>query len=317
MQNTKPRIGVIGTGAIGGFYGVMLARAGYEVHFLLRSEYDAVRENGITVESSVLGELNLKPVNAYKDVADMPRCDWLLVGAKSTSNKSLAPIIAAAAAPDAKVILLQNGLNNEAHLREHLPADLHLIAGLCYVCLFRTAPGVVVHQHNGMIDLAYHSGPATDAERKSIIAAGAAMFRESGVNSRETPSLESARWQKLVWNAPFNGISVILNAGTEALLANESSLLLIKEMMQEVIGAAQACGHDIPDQLDEMLLKGTKSMPDYFPSMYHDWMHKRPMELDNLYGEALRLAAEAGYSMPRIEAQMRMLQFIQDGYSAN
>lgn len=317
MQNTKPRIGVIGTGAIGGFYGVMLARAGYEVHFLLRSEYDAVCENGITVESSVLGELNLKPVNAYKDVADMPPCDWLLVGAKSTSNTTLAPIIAAAAAPDAKVILLQNGLNNEAHLREHLPADLHLIAGLCYVCLFRTAPGVVVHQHNGMIDLAYHSGPANEAEQKDIVAAGAAMFRESNVTSRETPSLESARWQKLVWNAPFNGISVILNAGTEALLANESSLLLIKEMMQEIIGAAQACGHDIPDQLDEMLLKGTRAMPDYFPSMYHDWMHKRPMELDNLYGEALRMAAEVGYSMPRIEAQMRMLQFIQDGYSAS
>lgn len=317
MQNTKPRIGVIGTGAIGGFYGLMLARAGYDVHFLLRSEYDAVCENGITVESMVLGNLNLKPVNAYKDVADMPPCDWLLVGAKSTTNETLAPIIAAAAAPGAKVVLLQNGLNNEAHLRAHLPDDLHLIGGLCYVCLFRTAPGVVVHQHNGMIDLAYHSGPADKAEQQEIIAAGAAMFRESGVTSRETDSLESARWQKLVWNAPFNGISVILNAGTHALLANESSLQLIRDMMHEVVGAARACGHEISDQLVDMLLKGTLGMPDYFPSMYHDWAHKRPMELENLYGEALRMAADAGYAMPRIEAQMRMLQFIQDGYTAD
>src|SRR5690554_5699955 len=86
MQNAKPRIGVIGTGAIGGFYGLMLARAGHDVHFLLRSEYSAVREHGITVDSRVHGELNLNPVQAYADVAEMPTCDWLLVGAKSTTN---------------------------------------------------------------------------------------------------------------------------------------------------------------------------------------------------------------------------------------
>src|SRR5690606_40629412 len=103
----KPRIGVIGTGAIGGFYGVMLARAGYDVHFLLRSEYEAVKQNGITIDSMVHGELNLNPAQAYDDAAQMPACDCLLVGAKSTSNAALAPLIARAAAPGARVVLLQ------------------------------------------------------------------------------------------------------------------------------------------------------------------------------------------------------------------
>src|SRR5690554_3242501 len=186
----KPRIGVIGTGAIGGFYGVMLARAGYDVHFLLRSEYAAVQQNGIVVESQVHGELTLPSVQAYDDVAQMPACDWLLVGAKSTSNDALAPIIAKAAASGARVLLLQNGLNNEAHLREQLPADLHLIGGLCYVCLYRKGPGVVVHQDNGMIDLAYHSGQGDDEQQQAIIAEGAAMFREAGLKAREQSSLE-------------------------------------------------------------------------------------------------------------------------------
>lgn len=313
---TKPRIGVIGTGAIGGFYGVMLARAGYDVHFLLRSEYAAVQQHGITVDSWVHGELNLAPVQAYDDVAAMPACDWLLVGAKSTSNDSLAPLIARAAAPGAKVVLLQNGLSNEAHLRDQLPADLHLIGGLCYVCLYRKGPGVVVHQDNGMIDLAYHSGPASAEEQQQMIAEGAAMFREAGLKAREQGNLEGARWQKLVWNAPFNGVSVMLNAGTETLLAHPASRQLIRDLMQEVVDAAEACGHKMPESLADKLLVGTQRMPDYLPSMYHDWLHKRPMELDNLYGEALQLAAAAGCSMPRTEALLNMLRFIQDGYLA-
>ena len=316
MQQVKPRIGVIGTGAIGGFYGLMLARAGHDVHFLLRSEYPAVREQGITVESQVHGELNLHPVQAYADAADMPPCDWLLVGAKSTSNESLAPLIAQAAAPGARVILLQNGLNNEQQLRQWLPEDLHLIGGLCYVCLYRKAPGVVVHQDNGMIDLGYHSGPAVGEQRQELIAAGAALFREAGIKAREMAELDTARWQKLIWNAPFNGVSVVLNAGTQALLANEASRQLIRELMQEVVDAAEACGHRMPEALADKLLAGTQRIPDYLPSMYHDWLHKRPMELDALYGEALSLAAAAGCNMPRTETLLQMLRFIEAGYLA-
>ena len=311
----KPRIGVIGTGAIGGFYGVMLARAGYDVHFLLRSEYAAVQQNGIVVESLVEGELTLPSVQAYDDVAKMPPCDWLLVGAKSTGNDALAPLIAKAAAPDARVLLLQNGLNNEAHLREQLPNDLHLIGGLCYVCLYRKAPGVVVHQDNGMIDLAYHSGGADAEQQQAIIAEGAAMFREAGLKAREQNSLEEARWQKLVWNAPFNGASVVLDAGTQTLLANEASRELIRDLMLEVVGAAEACGHQMPESLADKLLVGTQRMPDYLPSMHQDWQHKRPMELDNLYGEALKLAAAVGYSMPRTETLLSMLEFKQASYT--
>lgn len=310
----KPRIGVIGTGAIGGFYGVMLARAGYDVHFLLRSEYEAVQQNGISIESMVLGDLKLQPAQAYRDAADMPPCDWLLVGAKSTSNDMLAPLIAKAAAPGARVLLLQNGLSNEEQLRDQLPADLHLVGGLCYVSLYRKGPGVVVHQDNGMIDLAYHCAGALTEQQQEIIAEGAAMFREAGLRAREQANLESARWQKLVWNLPFNGVSVMLDAGTDALLKNPASRQLIRDLMQEVVEAAEACGHSMPESLADKLLVGTQRIPDYLPSMHQDWQHRRPMELNNLYGEALRLAGEAGYSMPRTQALLNMLQFLQDGY---
>lgn len=315
MQSAQPRVGVIGTGAIGGFYGLMLARAGHDVRFLLRSEYAAVRERGITVDSMIHGNMTLNPVQAYQNVTDMPPCDWLLVGTKATGNADLAPIITAAAAQGAKVILFQNGLNNEEHLRPLLPEHIHLIGGLCYVCLFREGPGLVKHQANGLVDLGYHSGSASEDEAAAIIAQAAQMFRDSGVEAREMGNIDLARWQKLVWNASFNGVSVLLDAGTESLLGNPASRQLVGDLMEEIVGAAKACGHNMPEDYAAKLLKATRHMPDYYPSMYHDWLHKRPMELESLYGEALRLGSEAGYSMPRTEALLNMLQFVQDSYT--
>ncbi|HAB02956.1 MAG TPA: 2-dehydropantoate 2-reductase, partial [Pseudomonas sp.] len=159
MTLRKQRIGIIGSGAIGGFYGVMLARAGFDVHFLLRSEYDVVRQHGLTIDSAVHGSVQLN-VQAYANAADMPPCDWLLIGAKATSNTELASLIVQAAARDAKVVLLQNGLGMEEQLRADLPAHLHLLGGLCFICVDRQAPGVIRHQALGAVNLGYHSGPA-------------------------------------------------------------------------------------------------------------------------------------------------------------
>ncbi len=130
MDSKQQRIGVIGTGAIGGFYGLMLAHAGHDVHFLLRSEFEAVNRAGLSLNSAVHGFRRLAPVQAYHSAQDMPPCDWLLVGAKTTGNDELAPLIRAAAAPGAKVLLLQNGLGVEERLRPLLPESLHLLGGL-------------------------------------------------------------------------------------------------------------------------------------------------------------------------------------------
>lgn len=113
-QVGNPRIGIIGSGAIGGFYGLMLARAGFDVHFLLRSEYQAVHKQGLQLDSAVHGQVRM-PVQAYASAADMPPCDWLLVGAKATNNAELAPLIVQAAAPQARVVLLQNGLGSRSN----------------------------------------------------------------------------------------------------------------------------------------------------------------------------------------------------------
>jgi 2-dehydropantoate 2-reductase len=307
----KPRIGIIGTGAIGGFYGVMLARAGFDVHFLLRSEFEAVAQNGLRVESAVHGELLLNPVQAYASAADMPPCDWLLVGAKSTANVELAPLIAEAAAPDAKVLVLQNGLAVEDRLRAALPDSLHVLGGLCFICVHRLAPGVVAHQAFGAVNMGYHSGPTANADaRQAIVEEGAALFKAAGIDSQAMPELQQARWQKLVWNVPYNGLSVLLQASTSALMTDSYSRELILDLMNEVVAGAQACGYNMPEGYAAKLFATTEQMPDYWPSMYHDFREKRPLELDAIYSRPLAAALDAGRDMPKIRALFQTLAFI-------
>ncbi|WP_131671646.1 putative 2-dehydropantoate 2-reductase [Pseudomonas parakoreensis] len=309
--DSKPVIGIIGTGAIGGFYGLMLARAGFDVHFLLRSEFSAVAERGLQVDSAVHGTLTLNPVQAYARAEDMPACDWLLVGAKTTSSAGLAPAIIAAARPGAKVLVLQNGLDVEDSLREWLPDSLHLLGGLCLICVHRGGPGHITHQALGAVNVGYHSGPATDdAARMALVEEGASLFRAAGIDSQAMANLQQARWQKLVWNIPYNGLSVLLGAGTTPLMADADSRALIQALMAEVVQGARACGHEIPSGYAEYLFTMTEKMPDYWPSMYHDFLHKRPLELEAIYARPLAATKAAGCELPRIEALYRTLGFI-------
>ncbi|HHX34718.1 MAG TPA: putative 2-dehydropantoate 2-reductase [Gammaproteobacteria bacterium] len=309
-EQQQPRIGILGTGAIGGFYGLMLARAGFDVHFLLRSEYAAVSRNGLRVESAVHGELRLPQPQTYHDPAQMPACDWLLVCAKATSNAELAPLINQVTAPGAKVVLLQNGLGAEDELRPFLDEHLHLLGGLCFIYINRTAPGVIEHHASGVINLGYHSGGATAEEGYAIAQQGAEFFQQSGLTSKALRQLEQARWQKLVWNIPYNGLSVLLNSDTAQLMAEPHSRTLIADLMDEVVVAAAACGYPLADNFSSAVLKSTESMPAYFPSMYHDFRQKREMELEAIYRAPLKAAQAAGYEMPKVKMLLQMLEYL-------
>ncbi|WP_017901877.1 putative 2-dehydropantoate 2-reductase [Pseudomonas asplenii] len=316
VSTIRPRVGIIGTGAIGGFYGVMLARAGFDVHFLLRGEFSAVADNGLRIDSAVHGQLHLNPVQAYASADDLPPCDWLLVGAKATANAELAPLIARVAAPGARVLLLQNGLGVEEQLRPLLPDSLHLLGGLCFICVHRAGPGAVVHQALGSVNLGYHSGPLFDDDcaRQALVEEGAALFRQAGIESQAMADLEQARWQKLVWNVPYNGLSVLLRASTTPLMSDTRSRELVQALMAEVVLGARACGHLLPAGYAEHLFKLTERMPDYWPSMYHDFIHRRALELEAIYARPLAAALEAGCELPKIRALYQALGFI-DGHN--
>ena len=311
-EQKQPRIGVIGTGAIGGFYGLMLARAGFDVHFLLRSEYQDVKRNGLRVNHAELGELALPVVQAWHDVADMPKCDWLLVGAKTTSNADLAEIINQAAAADAKVVLLQNGLAVEDELRPLLAEQVHLLGGLCFICVHRSAPGVIEHEAHGGVNIRR----LIDRQSASAISAQIADQAAGQVSVKQ--DLIPRQWRSWSKHAGKNWceyslrwlLSVLLNSNTRQLMDEPHSRALVADLMAEVVEAAAACGYPLPEHLVANMLKATDAMPDYWPSMYHDFSHKRPLELQAIYVAPLAAAGAVGCEMPKVAMLLQSLEFL-------
>ena len=135
------RYGVIGTGAVGGFYGARLARSGREVHFLLHRDYDFVKEHGLFVDSCD-GNFHLPSPHVYNDVARMPQCDVVLVALKSTNNHMLPRLLPPLLHERTLVVLIQNGIGVEEDVQQQFP-DVWLAAGLAFICSAKTDPGRV------------------------------------------------------------------------------------------------------------------------------------------------------------------------------
>jgi 2-dehydropantoate 2-reductase len=297
-------IAIIGTGGIGGYYGARLAHGGHRVHFLLRSEYEAVKQNGLAVDSC-LGDFSVAAPLVYRNVGDMPPCDLVCVSVKSTANDGVFPLLGAAAKDGGSVLLLQNGFGNEEKLARHCPAA-RVFAGLCFICSFRDGPGRIRHTAYGRLSLAPLR--EEDAGKTQGLAA---LFERAGVETETHADLLLARWRKLVWNIPYNGLCVVMGCRTDGLANNPSMRVLVRSVMEEVIDAGQACGFDIPYSFAEEMAATTDVMPPYDPSMRLDALAGRQMEIDAIYANPAAFADAHGYDMKYTKMIRRQLEAIE------
>ena len=151
---------IVGSGAIGGYYGGRLASAGCDVHFLFHSDYDYVATNGLKVDS-VNGNFVINPINAYKSTADMPKCDVVLVGLKSTQNHLLPQLLPPLLESSTLVVLVQNGLGLEGQLAEALP-NQPIAGAAAFICSSRVGKGHILHADYGAITVGMYQGDCQD-----------------------------------------------------------------------------------------------------------------------------------------------------------
>ena len=296
---------IIGTGAIGGYYGAKLARAGRDVHFLLHRDYEYVRANGLRVDSCD-GDFCLPQVNAYNTTQEMPKADVVLVGLKSTNQHLLRSLLPPLLHNRTLVILIQNGIGLEEDMQAWFPG-LALAAGLAFICSAKTEPGRICHQCYGSINLGNYSCPD-----KGLIQAVLADFIEAGIDAHEVEYHE-ARWRKAVWNMPFNGMTVALQTQTDSLLRHPATRQLIYEQMMEVINAAAALGiQNLDESFAQKMMQMTDEMVPYSPSMRLDFDFHRSMEIHYIYSRPIAIARAAGFQMPRLEMLERELRFIDE-----
>ncbi|MDP2890991.1 MAG: putative 2-dehydropantoate 2-reductase [Bacteroidota bacterium] len=301
------RYGVIGTGALGGFYGGMLANAGQNVHFLFRSDFEHVRKHGLRVDS-VNGNFHLPEVNAYQSTRQIPVCDVVLICLKTTGNHLLPEMIKPLLHPESLVILLQNGLGLEEELSSQLPG-VQIAGGLAFICSNKVGPGHIHHLDYGKLILGSHN-----VSNPEILKQVVNDFESAGIHADLSPDLRFARWQKLVWNIPFNGMTVVLNTTTNRLMADENTRELSRELMLEVIHGANHCGIPLKESLAQQMIEMTIKMKPYAPSMKLDYDFRRPMEIEYIYSSPIETARKAGFEMNKVSMLEKQLRFIQENW---
>lgn len=299
---------IIGTGALGGFYGAKLQKAGHKVSFLLRSDYHHVTAKGLIVES-VNGNFMLPEVDAYNRVNKMPVCDAIVVALKATENYLLLELLPPLINKNSIIILLQNGINIEPEIARIIGSNT-LIGGLCFVCSNKVGPGHIRHIDYGTITIGQYAANNSAAGITEQMSEVARDFENAGIPINLSEDLFLARWKKLVWNIPYNGLSVVLDARTDEIMANHDTRFLAEQLMREVAAGAKSCGRIIGDRFIKKMLEDTDKMKPYLTSMKLDYNRKRPLEVEAIVGNPLRIANKAGIDLPMISLLYRQLRFL-------
>lgn len=300
---------VVGCGAIGLFYGVMLKRAGLDVQFLLRSDYPVVSSKGVRISSSVFGEIS-EDIKAFNNPGELKKADLVVVGLKTTANSYLKGLLPLITDKDSYVLTLQNGLGNEELIAEVIAPE-KIIGAVAFVCLNRTAPGIVEHSSFGHLK----AGGFSDAFDLSVLSELSSVFAVSGIDCQISDNMNSLKWEKLVWNVPFNGLSAALGGtDTEKMLAFEPTRQLIENLMYEVIRAALTQGINLSVDLVKANVERTFKMGPYLTSMCLDYRNRRPVEVESIIGEPIKRSAGKA-ELPFMESLYTSLSFYNNNLS--
>ncbi|MEH1771278.1 putative 2-dehydropantoate 2-reductase [Nostoc sp.] len=307
---SKRSYAILGTGALGGFYGAKLQKAGLDVHFLLKSDYEYVSKSGLVIESRD-GDFTLTQVNAYNDIEKMPQCDVVVVALKTTQNHLLPQMLPPLVRDNGVVLVLQNGLAVEEEVAK-IVGNVSIIGGLCFLCSNKVGAGHIRHLDYGQITI---GGYASDYDPTGItdkMRQIADDLKSAGISMELAEDLLLGRWKKLVWNIPYNGLSVILNARTDELMSYVHTRKLVEQLMYEVAAGSKSCGRIIPDSFIETMLDYTVNMKPYRTSMKIDYDERRPLEVEAIFGNPLRKAQAADVDLPQISCIYQQLKFLDE-----
>ena len=301
---------VLGTGALGGFYGGLMAKRGLDIHFLLHSDFEHVVKHGLRVDSK-LGNFVLPKINAYAKPQDMPKCDVAIIGLKSTQNHLLEDLLKPILRDDSIVLVLQNGLNVEQTARG-IVGPSRVAGGCCFLCSNKVGPGHIKHLDYGRIVFgAYRGIDGSDpGPSPQMLQAVLQDMVASGIEAYLTEDLPTTKWKKLMWNIPFNGLSVLLNASTDAIMNDPDSRLLARRISEEVRQIALAAGSSIEPGYVDWVIDHTDDMVPYDSSMRLDYLNGRAIEVEAIYGNALQEAQRCGFAAPIVMTMYQQLKFM-------
>jgi 2-dehydropantoate 2-reductase len=298
-----PKIAIVGSGAIGLYYGIRLALGGADVRFLMRADLPAVRQRGSLILKVEGKTKELRPVQAFATSAEIGPVDLVLIGVKVTGNAALPAMIAPLLHSGTALLTAQNGLGADEFLGTRFGRE-RVLGGLAFIANNRTGPGEVLCYHPGSLTLGELFGPPT-ARTHAL----ADQFQAAGVKTRVAVNLPSAQWHKLVWNIPFNGLTITAGGiATDRICADPLLAEEARALMREVQAGAGALGYPIADDFLPRQFDVTPPMGAYRPSSLVDFQAGREVEIEAIWGEPQRRAVAAGAAVPRLTLLYTLLR---------
>ncbi|HJW37731.1 MAG TPA: 2-dehydropantoate 2-reductase [Candidatus Udaeobacter sp.] len=286
-----PRIAVVGAGAVGSYFGGMLARAGAPTVFIGRKHFaDAVNSKGLVLDKAE-GQERIR-VAAITEMSAIRECSLVLLCVKANDTSAAAKQMAPFLQPDALVVCLQNGVDNADRVRT--ATSVVAVPAAVYVAVSVPEPGRVKHLARGDLIIGPPSKVTTDL---------ANLFVRAGMSCQISDNIEGELWLKLLCNCALNAISALGHARYGQIAQNADAKQLMQDIVDEVLAVAGAARIVLPGVHDRALgmaaaMEIATQMADALSSTAQDLNRGRPTEIDALNGYIFRRGTELGVSVP-------------------
>ena len=314
-SESRRRVAVMGAGAVGSFYGAMLARAGHRVTLIGRPAHvQAIRRDGLRLEMG--GTTHTVPLQASEDVAALRGAELVLCCVKSGDTEAAALQMAPHLDASAWVMSLQNGVDNAETLARVLPC--RVIPTVVYVAVALGGPGVVRHFGRGDLAVgAMHGGTQSSVPEWPTLQALVDLFGGAQVPLRIVPDVAVELWTKLLVNCAYNAISALAQMPYARLAAQPQVVELQERVLQEVIAVAAASGVTLPLQASrDAVAKIAVGMPQQLSSTAQDMARRKPSEIDHLNGFVVRRGRELGVPTPVNQTLHALVKLVESGYGS-
>ena len=290
-NNSWPKVAVVGAGAVGGYFGGILARAGAPVVMIGRPAFvDAVKQNGLVLDTLTFNET--VRVEAASELEAARGADIVLFCVKTTDTSETSRALLPLLSRDAIVVSMQNGVDNVEQIRK--ASGIEALGSVVYVAASVPQPGTVKHVGRG--DLVV--GPRNERTERF-----AAVFERAGVGCKISDNLEGELWTKLIWNCALNAISGLGRAKYGEIAGSEDARKVVAEIVYEVLAVARKLNIHPPGLEDPQAAiagsyKIAQQMTEALSSTAQDMNRGKRTEIDSLNGYIARRGAELGVPTP-------------------
>ena len=277
----------MGAGAIGCYFGGLLAGVGHGVTLIGRAPHiEAIRCDGLRLQGANFDRR--VPVATSETPDGVRDAEIVLCCVKRPDTKAAAMAIAPFLRPDAVVVSLQNGVDNRDVLRAHLPAGVEVIATAVYAAVGMAGAGHVRHQGGGQVTL------GTSASSDKV----AALLAQTGASVDISPNIDGVLWTKLIINCAFNALSAIAVAPYGVLMQSEGIEAVLRDIVDECLAVAGKEGVVVDSDVWARVMRIPATMPEQLSSTAQDLQRGRRSEIDHLNGFIVARGAALGVATP-------------------